>query len=114
MQMKTRLKVAMLTSACSLTFAAPAMAQSSETAAGDSAEEGEIIVTATLREASVQDIPVAVTAISPTSLERQGVVDVKQLATISPSFSFQSTQTETSGIAIRVRGVGTPGNNAGL
>ena len=114
MQMKTRLKVAMLASTCSLTFAAPAMAQSGPAAADDPAEDSEIIVTATLREKSVQDIPLAVTAISPTSLERQGVVDVKQLANISPSFSFQSTQTETSGIAIRVRGVGTPGNNAGL
>lgn len=104
----------MLASVCSLTLAAPAMAQSGMDTADETSGNDEIIVTATLREASVQDIPLAVTAISPTSLERQGVVDVKQLASISPSFSFQSTQTETSGIAIRVRGVGTPGNNAGL
>lgn len=104
----------MLASVYSLTLAAPAMAQSGMDTADETSGNDEIIVTATLREASVQDIPLAVTAISPTSLERQGVVDVKQLASISPSFSFQSTQTETSGIAIRVRGVGTPGNNAGL
>ncbi|WP_246087367.1 TonB-dependent receptor [Sphingorhabdus contaminans] len=112
--MKTSFRIAMLASVCSLTLAAPAMAQSGMDTADETSGNDEIIVTATLREASVQDIPLAVTAISPTSLERQGVVDVKQLASISPSFSFQSTQTETSGIAIRVRGVGTPGNNAGL
>lgn len=73
-----------------------------------------IIVTATLREASVQDIPVAVTALAPEALDRQGIADIKLLASVSPSFNIQSSQTETQGTSIRIRGVGTTGNNTGL
>lgn len=112
--MKTSLKIAMLASACSVAFAAPALAQSGQAASVDAAEGEEIIVTATLRESSVQDIPIAVTAIAPATLERQGVSDVKLLTTITPSFVYQSSSTETAGVGIRIRGVGTTGNNPGL
>jgi iron complex outermembrane receptor protein len=115
MQMKTSFRISMLASVCSLAFAAPALAQSGQAAVDDAADAEEIIiVTASLREANVQDIPIAVTAFAPSTLERQGVVDVKLLNTVSPSFSYQSTSTETSGSAIRIRGVGTTGNNPGL
>jgi outer membrane receptor protein involved in Fe transport len=62
----------------------------------------------------VQDIPLAVTAVAPETLERQGVNDIKNLAAISPSFNIQSSQTETQGTSIKIRGVGTTGNNTGL
>ena len=62
----------------------------------------------------VQDIPLAVTAVAPEALERQGVNDIKNLASISPSFNIQSSQTETQGTSIKIRGVGTTGNNTGL
>lgn len=92
------------------TVTTPALAQEAQ----DRADSGEIIVTATLREASVQDIPVAVTAVAPETLERQGVSDIKTLSSITPSFNIQSSQTETQGTSIRIRGVGTTGNNTGL
>lgn len=41
-------------------------------------------------------------------------MDVRQLSSISPSFSIQSGQTETQATSIRIRGVGTTGNNIGL
>ncbi|MEY4268804.1 MAG: hypothetical protein RLZZ58_20 [Pseudomonadota bacterium] len=97
-------------SALAFAMTAPAYAQDAEDDNGDE----EIIVTATLREASVQDIPLAVTAVSPAQLERQGVQDIKQLSSISPSFNIQSSQTESGGTSIKVRGVGTTGNNVGL
>lgn len=62
----------------------------------------------------VQDIPLAVTAVAPEALERQGINDIKNLASISPSFNIQSSQTETQGTSIKIRGVGTTGNNTGL
>ena len=80
----------------------------------DEASGAPIIVTATLREADVQDIPLAVTAVAPEALERQGVNDIKLLSSISPSFNIQSSQTETQGTSIKIRGVGTTGNNTGL
>jgi outer membrane receptor protein involved in Fe transport len=79
----------------------------------DSGDE-PIIVTATLRAMDVQDIPLAVTAVAPEALERQGINDIKNLASISPSINIQSSQTETQGTSIKVRGVGTTGNNTGL
>lgn len=77
-------------------------------------DDEPIVVTATLREADVQDIPLAVTAVAPETLERQGVADIKTLSSISPSFNIQSSQTETQGTSIKIRGVGTTGNNTGL
>ncbi len=90
--------------------AAPAFAE-----ANDSTDDQDtIVVTATLREADVQDIPLAVTAVMPATLERQGVADIKTLSSITPSFNIQSSQTETQGTSIKIRGVGTTGNNTGL
>jgi len=49
--------------------------------------EDEIIVTATRRAESIQDVPIAVTAISPEVLEQQGVVNIQNLTSVAPSFS---------------------------
>lgn len=96
------------------TFAiAPAYAQDAQ-AEEESYENEPIVVTATLREADVQDIPIAVTAVQPETLERQGIADIKTLSSITPSFNIQSSQTETQGTSIKIRGVGTTGNNTGL
>jgi iron complex outermembrane recepter protein len=105
-------KISLLVTTAMGLFASPVMAQDAQ--GDDTASGDEIIVTATLREADVQDIPLAVTAVSPQTLERQGVVDIKTLSSISPSFNIQSSQTETQGTSIRIRGVGTTGNNTGL
>jgi outer membrane receptor protein involved in Fe transport len=95
---------------CSAMFVPAAYAQNSEEEDGDE----PIIVTATLRAMDVQDIPLAVTAVAPETLERQGIQDIKALSSVSPSFNIQSSQTETQGTSIRIRGVGTTGNNTGL
>lgn len=91
-------------------MAVPAFAQDAQR----DYEDEPIVVTATLRAADVQDIPLAVTAVSPAQLEREGISDIKTLSSISPSFNIQSSQTETQGTSIRIRGIGTTGNNTGL
>jgi len=104
---------------------APAMAQEADTttveaappAASEAQEDrrlGVVKVTATRREESILDVPLAVTAISPQELERQGVADLRSLDNLSASFNMNSTQTESQGTTIRIRGVGTTGNNIGL
>lgn len=105
-------KFAFLSAVACCALAAPAMAQTAQ--ADDADKNEEIIVTATLREANVQNIPIAVTAVAPEALERQGIADIKTLSAITPSFNIQSSQTETQGTSIRIRGVGTTGNNTGL
>jgi outer membrane receptor protein involved in Fe transport len=96
-------------------YAAPAWAQEAPQS-GDTATEdsGEIIVTATLRNENLQDVPIAVSAYSGEALEKAGVRDVRSFESISPSFNSNSTQTESGGSTLRVRGVGTTGNNTGL
>ena len=103
---------ALCSTICSVMIMPAAYAQTAQ-AEEDSGDE-PIIVTATLRAMDVQDIPLAVTAVAPEALERQGINDIKNLASISPSFNIQSSQTETQGTSIKIRGVGTTGNNTGL
>ncbi len=73
-----------------------------------------IIVTATQRASDVQDIPIAVTAVTPAQLDRQGINNIQSLGAVAPSFNVQSSQTESQGTSIRLRGIGTTGNNIGL
>lgn len=74
----------------------------------------EVVVTATRREESIQDVPVAVTALSGLQLERAGVQDLRDLPNLSSSFHLSASQTESQGSTLRIRGVGTTGNNIGL
>jgi len=77
-------------------------------------DDDEIIVTATKRATSVQDVPISVTVVNPAQLENQGVTSIKDLSSVASGFNIQSSQTETQGTSIRIRGVGTTGNNIGL
>ncbi len=78
------------------------------------AQTDEIIVTATRRAESIQDVPIAVTAILPDDLEKQGVVNIQNLTSVAPSFSTSQAQTASGTVVLRVRGVGTTSNNIGF
>jgi iron complex outermembrane recepter protein len=80
----------------------------------EAVDENVIIVTATRRAQDVQDIPLAVTAVSPVQLERQGVASVSQLSQVSPSFSASNAQIASGSVVLRIRGVGTTSNNIGF
>lgn len=80
----------------------------------DEGAETEIIVTATLRSENLQDVPIAVSAFNDAALNRQGVTDLKSLDRVSSSFKVETGPTESGSTTMRVRGVGTTGNNAGL
>lgn len=111
--MKTFAKL-MATALCTTSLTAPAFAQDNDTTATPTADDNVIIVTATRRAADVQDIPIAVTAVTPEQLEQQGIANIQTLGAVSASFNIQSSQTESQGTSIRLRGVGTTGNNIGL
>lgn len=71
----------------------------------------EVVVTATKRAESVQDVPISVSAFSGDFLERSGLEDLQDLSNIAPNlFVNKSSQAVNQRIAIR--GVGTVGNNA--
>jgi outer membrane receptor protein involved in Fe transport len=99
--------------ACS-SLTAPAFAQDSDADAPEVRDDNVIIVTATRRAQDVQDIPLAVTAISPQQLEAQRVVNIQQVAALAPSFTSSQAQLASGSVVLRVRGVGTTSNNIGF
>ena len=99
--------------ACSA-LTAPAYAQDAETDGPVIRDDNVIIVTATRRAQDVQDIPLAVTAISPQQLESQRVVNIQQIAALAPSFTASQAQLASGSVVLRVRGIGTTSNNIGF
>ena len=80
-------------------FASPAMSQ-------DLAIE-EIVVTATKRQASLQDVPIAVSVVGAEQIAEQSMGSLEEVATFIPNVNI----TETSGNdALFIRGIGSPGN----
>ncbi len=73
----------------------------------------EIIVTATKRETSLQDVPVAVTPVTAELIENSGIRDLQDVQSVAPSLQFNVSENESSATA-RLRGVGTQGSNPGL
>ncbi len=95
-------------------LANPAVAQDNDTDTGAETRDNVIIVTATRRAEDVQDIPIAVTAVTPEALEKQGVVNVQNITQVSPSFSTSNAQIASGSVVLRIRGVGTTSNNIGF
>ena len=73
----------------------------------------EIIVTATKIERSMQDIPVAVTAITGDNIQDAGIKDMFDLQTNAPGLIMGQSQTTTTS-NFSIRGIGTSSNNFGL
>ncbi len=96
---------ALSATALSLAFAIPAHAQ--DTAAEDN-QGGitEIVVTAQKVAENVQDVPIAITAITSERLETTGVTSLEGLTQLVPSVSFRKGTTSANS-AIVMRGVGT-------
>ena len=95
------LKIAgMLTLASAL--AAPAWAQN---AAEDEGAIRDIVVTAQKRNESVQDIPIAVTALDQKSLDSETVSDLRDIAGRVPSLVVDNVGAGPSAAAIAIRGI---------
>ena len=84
-----------------------------QTAAVETADANEIIVTATRRSEKLSDVAIAVTAVSAEQLQNSGGTDIRQLNQLAPSLLVSSATNESNGAA-RIRGVGTVGENPGL
>ena len=84
---KIRFAVTALLASTALGVSMPAIAQD---AAADEALPGDIIVTATKREASLQKVPLSIQALGEKTLDQQQVSSVDDFAKLLPSVSFQS------------------------
>ena len=73
----------------------------------------EIIVTAQKRQQNIQDIPVAVTALSGEHLVEHGITDLFDLQQTAPGLIVDQSQNATTA-NFSIRGVGTSSQNFGL
>jgi len=73
----------------------------------------EVVVTAQKREQSIQDVPVAISAVSGAMIQEQVIKDVFDLQTSVPGLSANQSQSSTNS-SFSIRGVGTSSQNYGL
>src|SRR4029077_19664538 len=81
------------------------------TAASDNGKIAEITVTAQRRSESLQATPVAVTVISGDELAAMHTDNISTIAAVPPSITFHSANNAQASSTIRIRGIGTVGNN---
>ena len=93
--------------ASTLMFALPAHAQ------GGSSPMEEIIVTASKRPQTLQEIPVAVSVITANDLQQTQILDIKDLQFLVPSLRVDTLQS-SGNTNFRIRGFGNGANNAGI
>src|SRR5690606_37274868 len=83
--------------------AAPAQAAESEGRASN-----EIIVTGTRIATNVQDVPIAITAVTAETLEERQITNFANLGAIVPNATFRKSQgIYGAGVSVTMRGIGT-------
>src|SRR5690349_6285427 len=89
------------------------LAQPAPEDGGGEIDGNDIVVTATKREETLQDIPVAVSVTTAETIERAQIRDLKDLSTLVPSLRInqQASATNTNFI---IRGFGNGANNPGI
>lgn len=95
--------------------ASPVMAQTTAGANQDepAAEVGDIVVTAQKRSQRLQDVPLAVTALSAETLSNSQTTGTSGLANLVPSLTYTQSTSDLNN-NVRIRGVGTALFNTGL
>lgn len=73
----------------------------------------EVIVTATKRAESLQDVPISVNALSETTIQEAGITDIGDVAELVPSLTV-SRNLSPFATALRIRGFGTSQNDPAL
>ncbi len=73
----------------------------------------EIVVTATKREQTLQDVPVAVSVTTAETIERAQIRDIRDLSTVVPSLRVNQLQSSAN-TNFYIRGFGNGANNAGI
>jgi len=110
---KSRLLILCGASAAALTLALPAGAHAETAAAettadaapaSETAAAGAVVVTARRRAERLQDVPVAVTALSSAELERRTIRQVDDLARIAPNLSIAQSARGAGVATIAMRG----------
>ena len=94
-----------------LLAAAQALAQAP--VQGDPLALEEVVVTATKREESIQEVPMSVTAFTSEFFKDSGVDNLADLENYTPSLKI-TPGTDSNATSIRIRGIGSVGTNVGI
>jgi iron complex outermembrane receptor protein len=70
----------------------------------------EIIVSANKRETTLQDTPIAITAVSAEAVDLRGISETKDLAAIAPNVTVSGGTTYATASVVTIRGIPTPGD----
>jgi len=73
----------------------------------------DLYVTATKREEALQDVPISMSALNAEFLDDSGITQFGQLSEYVPNLTINPV-TDTRGTIMRIRGIGSVGNNAGI
>jgi iron complex outermembrane receptor protein len=71
----------------------------------------EVVVTASRRAESAQDVPIALTALSSNALENANVVDITDIGFLAPNVQLQPVSTFPGFATFSMRGIGTGANS---
>jgi iron complex outermembrane recepter protein len=104
------------TSLLAMAAAHPVFAQTTPAPAEEAAvaEIDEIIVTASGRAQIAQDVPIAVSVVGGQSLVNAGINDIRGIRQLTPSLQATTGQSAATGTVLRIRGIGTAGDNPGF
>ncbi|MBV6423941.1 MAG: Colicin I receptor [Steroidobacteraceae bacterium] len=102
--MSVPVRIPLVLSAVATALATTAVAQTApdETAAAPVLEE--VVVTAQKREEKLQDVPVAVTAISDQQIASRGINSVADLGAVAPNLQVSPNVSNNTGMQIGIRG----------
>lgn len=90
---------------------APGLAKAQPSNPSNGAQLEELVVTAERREANIQDVPIAVSAVTGERLRESGARDVRDLQQFVPNLQFNPVSSATAA-TIFIRGVGVSDFNA--
>jgi outer membrane receptor protein involved in Fe transport len=117
-----RRRAALFATVAALAFACPSVAAAQDSEEAQPAVDmpsdsygnaNEIVVTATKREQTLQDVPVAVTVATAETIEREHIRDLKDLGSIVPSLKVGERQASAQ-TNFFIRGFGNGANNIGI
>lgn len=116
---KTLIRVTASTAAlvAAMTVVSPALAQTAEQEAQGEPSQGnsEIIVTAQFRSQKLQDVPIAITAITGDTLEQRGQTNLADVGSNAPNVTLrQGAATFGPSVVAYIRGVGQRDTNFAL
>lgn len=89
---------------------APIYAQDNQ--AAEEADDDVILVIAQKREQNLQEVPIAISAISADAVELRGISETKDLAALAPNVSVNGGTTNSTASVITIRGIPTPADES--